>query len=61
MNAPMIVWTSIIVLVVVAFVVRAAERLRQSNELESHRRLIEIGKETDMFYCPGDDYDDDED
>ena len=61
MNEPMIVWTSIIVLVVVAFVVRAAERGRQSNELERPRRLIEIGKETDMFYCPGDDYDDDED
>lgn len=48
-------------LVVVAFVVRAAERLRQSNALESHRRLVEIGKEEDIFYCPGDDYDDDED
>lgn len=61
MNEPMIVWASIIVLMVVVFVVRAAERLRESNDLEKHRRMIEIGKETEMFYCPGDKYDDDED
>ncbi|MGN0309360.1 MAG: hypothetical protein ACI4C3_02040 [Bacteroides sp.] len=57
MSQPMIVWTSIVVLMVVALVIRAAEKIRKSKHIERHRKMIEIGKESDMFYCPGDKYD----
>lgn len=61
MNIPMIVWSSIIVLMIVTFLVRAVKRLRDFHDVKKHRRMIEIGKETEMFYYPTDQHDDDED
>ena len=61
MNEPVIVWVSIIVLTVVALVVRTVRKLHPSNGVRKHRRIIEFGKEAEMFYCPGDRYDNDED
>ena len=54
-------WVSIIVLMVVALVVRTVRKLHPSNGVRKHRRIIEFGKEAEMFYCPGDRYDNDED
>ena len=61
MNEQTIVWTSVIVLMVVAFIVRGTGKFLHTDQMRKHRRVIEVGKENDMFYCPGDQYDNEED
>ena len=61
MNEQTIVWTSVIVLMVVAFIVRGTGKFLHTHHMRKHRRVIEVGKENGMFYCPGDQYDNEED
>lgn len=59
----MIVWCVIVGVLLFAFVFRALEwyytECRQSGRRT--RRLLEVGRESDMFYIPGDAIDEDED
>lgn len=61
MSQPMIVWCVIAGVLLFAFVFRAVEQYytecRHSGR--KPRRMIEIGKESEMFYIPGDIKDDD--
>ena len=64
MTEPMIVWCTIAGVLLLAFLFRAVERYytecRHTDRRPRH--VIEIGKERDMFYTPGDtDADDIED
>lgn len=64
MNQPMIIWCVIAGVLLLAFVLRSIERHHASCGRHAHkpRHIIEIGRERDMFYIPGDtDYDDDAD
>lgn len=61
MNQPMIIWCAIVVVLLLAFIFRSIARFYTeggNNELKP-RRLIEFGKEMEMFYLPGDVADDD--
>ena len=63
MNETMIIWFSVITLVLLAFVLRAIEKFRETNwNSEKPIKLIEMAKEKELFYCPGDEwFDTDED
>lgn len=56
-NQPVFVWSAIMMLMVVAFVARAISRMRLSNDSTQRRhRFIEIAKERELLYCPGDEW-----
>lgn len=65
MNDPMIVWFAIAGVLLLAFVVRAVEKhcagINHADCKPRRIHVIEIGKEKDMFYIPGDLADDEED
>lgn len=55
MTHSMIVWSGIIVVIVFAFVLRVVEKCYQAKDFrKKHIHLIEMSKEEEMFYCPGD-------
>jgi len=56
MSYPMITWCLIAGVLLCAFLFRAIERLYDICHGCGHRpkHLLEIGKEKDMFYIPGD-------
>lgn len=60
MNEPMIIWWLIVGVLLAIFVLRKLGHNHSSMHgvSRSHRRIIEIGKEKDMFYLPGDSEDD---
>lgn len=64
MNNPMMVWFIIAGVLLLAFVLRAIEKHRAGmhhvNLRPRHLHIIEIGKERDMFYIPGDVADDED-
>ena len=56
MSQPMIVWYSIAGVLLLAFVFRAVKQVflgYRPNSLKQ-RHLLEIGKEKEIFYIPGD-------
>lgn len=61
MSQPMIVWCGVVGVLLSAFVFRAVERYytgcRRKGGKPHH--LIEIGKESEIFYVPGDAGEDD--
>ena len=55
MTHSMIVWSGIIIVIVVAFILRAGEKCHLMKDFRKrHIHLIEMSKEEEMFYCPGD-------
>lgn len=56
MNHPMIVWCIIVGVLLCAFIFRAIERYFTECRNRDHkpRHLLEIGKEKEIFYIPGD-------
>lgn len=56
MNHPMIVWCTIAGVLLCIFLFRAVERNYNESRRRDHkpRLILEIGKEKDMFYIPGD-------
>ncbi len=63
MNHPMIVWCVIAGLLLFAFIFRAAERYYSASRHSDRKswHILEIGKDKDIFYLPGDVDDDFED
>lgn len=61
MTEPMIVWCAIAGVLLLAFLFRAVERYYAEcrHTGRKPRHVIEIGKEREMFYIPGDTDDDD--
>lgn len=62
MNHPMIVWCIIAGVLLCAFLFRAVERYCSECRHRDHkpRHILEIGRDKDIFYLPGDiDEDDD--
>ena len=56
MTQSMIVWSGIIVVIVFAFILSAVEKCHHVKDFRKrHIHLIEMSKEEEMFYCPGDD------
>ena len=56
MTHSMIVWSCIITIIVLAFILRAVEKCYLAKDFRKrHIHLIEMSKEEEMFYCPGDD------
>lgn len=64
MNEQMIIWCAIVGVLMCTFVVRGLlyhRKHSQRSAVRHHRiPLIEIGKEKEIFYLPGDRYDEDE-
>ena len=55
MTHSMIVWSCIITIIVLAFILRAVEKCYLAKDSRKrHIHLIEMSKEEEMFYCPGD-------
>ena len=55
MTHSMIVWSCIITIIVLAFILRAVEKYYLAKDSRKrHIHLIEMSKEEEMFYCPGD-------
>ena len=55
MTHSMIVWSGIIVVIVLAFVFRVVKKCYYAKDFrKKHIHLIEMSKEEEMFYCPGD-------
>jgi len=55
MTHSMIVWSAIIIVIGLAFMLRATEKYHQAKDSRKrHIHLIEMSKEEEMFYCPGD-------
>lgn len=57
MSHPMIAWCVIVVVLLCAFIFRAIINRHcseSSNRSHKPRHIIEIGKEKDMFFIPGD-------
>ncbi|MDE6360735.1 MAG: hypothetical protein K2L39_05880 [Muribaculaceae bacterium] len=65
MDQPMIIWCVIMGILLLTFVFHAVEKLReqrrQSPLPHRHHHLIELGREREMFYIPGDRKDDEYD
>lgn len=63
MNHPIIAWCIIAGVLLCTFIFRAIEGYHTDFRHRDHkpRHILEIGKEKDMFYIPGDTDDDDED
>ena len=62
MSQPMIVWCAIVGVLLFAFVFRTVERYFGERHHKAGNRphhVIEIGKESEMFYVPRDKEDDD--
>lgn len=61
MDQPMIVWCVTAGVLLAAFVFRAIEQYYTGCHHKGHkpRRIFEIGKESEIFYIPGDREDDD--
>lgn len=62
MNHPIIVWCVIVGMLSCALLFRAVERYNSECRHRDHktRHILEIGKDKDIFYLPGDvDEDDD--
>ena len=53
MTNPMLIWYTIVGIVLVACVADLLFYIR-SNRHESSRRLLEMGKDNDIFFIPGD-------
>ena len=55
MTHSMIVWSGIVVVVVLAFILRAVEKCHYVKDFRKrHIHMIEMSKEEEMFFCPGD-------
>lgn len=55
MTHSMIVWSGIIIVIVLAFILRAVEKCHLMKDFRKrHIHLIEMSKEEEMFFCPGD-------
>ena len=55
MTHSMIVWSGIIIVIVLAFILRAMEKCHRMKDFRKrHIHLIEMSKEEEMFFCPGD-------
>ena len=55
MNETMIIWSSVIAAVLLAFLLRAIQKFRETNrQVGKPARFIEIAKDKELFYCPGD-------
>lgn len=54
MTHSMIVWSGIIIVIVLAFILRVVEKCYLAKD--SRKSLIEMDKEEEMFFCPGDEY-----
>ena len=52
MNEPMIIWIATIVVLVAFFVFKTSDSFRK--HLHGGGSFIEIGKEEEEFFCPGD-------
>ena len=56
-SQPVLVWSAIVLLMIVAFAIRAIEKIRMSHSADKRRhRFIEMAKERELFYCPGDEW-----
>lgn len=63
MSQPMIVWCVIAGVLLFAFLFRAVERRYHTTcmgNVRKPRHLLEIGKEREIFYIPGDRNDDED-
>lgn len=62
MNEIMIIWSTVVSVVVLAFFFRAIENFRKENN-PSHKSIhcLEMGDNKEVFYCPGDEEYDTED
>ena len=62
MNEAMVIWFTVISLVMIAFVLRAIEKFREENS-HSNKPIhyFELAKEKEVFYCPGDDWGENDD
>lgn len=58
MNEQMITWCIIAAGIALVFIFCGVSRLFSSRagRHRSHRHVVEIGKEKEMFFIPGDDY-----
>lgn len=55
MTQPVFVWTALILLVGAAFLFRGFEKFRVSRSVSKRKHhFVEMAKEKDLFYCPGD-------
>ena len=55
MTHSMIVWSGIIIVIVLAFILRAMEKCHHIKDFRKrHIHMIEMSKEEEMSYCPGD-------
>lgn len=55
MTHSMIVWSGIIIVIVLAFIWGAMEKCHHIKDFRKrHIHLIEMSKEEEMYYCPGD-------
>lgn len=54
MNEPTIVWCMIAGVLLCVFILRATLRYSYACRHRSRRHLIEMGKDKDIFYVPGD-------
>lgn len=61
MNQQVVIWMAVVALMLLAFLIRELLITRKAVGTHRHRRhVVEMGKEFDMFYCPGDKEEDDE-
>lgn len=54
MNETMIIWMSVIAVVLLAFILRGVQKFRETAHAGKSARFIEIAKDKELFYCPGD-------
>lgn len=61
MNIPLITWSAIVGILLLAVIVRTIILFINSRKGKRHFRLIEIGSEREEFFVPGDPKNSDED
>lgn len=50
MNQEVILWASIVLILATVLILKTISELRKDKKI----RIIEMGSEEDIFYCPGD-------
>lgn len=63
MNHPVIVWCAIVGALLCTFFIRAIHHRRHAKvrvHAKHHRHFLELGKEKEIFFVPGDPTDDDD-
>lgn len=56
-NGTTTLWAAIVSLLLITFLIKGVAKMLEAKKRHGHRpRLVEVGKEKEIFFVPGDEY-----